>query len=417
MVYDADLLTGEGYQDGTGATGNLGGSVGVPEEGGAPGSGGVAPGGGTSNGGTGPSGGSGATVAGAGTTSGGTASGGTTTSEGGSAPRGGGSAGEPAVVGGQGPGGSPDMPTGGAGGEAGSGGCPNGDCCPTDPLKTEEGECGCNMPDDDSDSDGTANCNDQCPDSPQKTDPGECGCDILDDDAVGEAGCLGLKAALVHRYSFDGAGSVAADSAGSADGTVVGTTLGGSGRLALTGGMSDQYVDLPNGLLSSLTDATIEIWLEWDGGNGWQRIFDFGSSSAGEDAQENGVTYLFVTPQNSTTDLIRVAFSTDGNANETSADAAISLPIGVETHLAVVVDDTNNLLSLYLDGAVSGAPVAFSGHLSGLMDVNNWIGRSQFQQDDELGGAVDELRIYDAALTDEQIALSASSGPDPIFLP
>ena len=32
------------------------------------------------------------------------------------------------------------------------------------------------MPDDDSDGDGTEDCNDNCPDDPDKTEPGQCGC-------------------------------------------------------------------------------------------------------------------------------------------------------------------------------------------------------------------------------------------------
>ena len=36
--------------------------------------------------------------------------------------------------------------------------------------------------------------------------------------------------------------------------------------------------------------------------------------------------------------------------------------------------------------------------------------------DDELGGVVHELRIYDDALSAPQLATSFSAGPDPAFL-
>lgn len=39
-----------------------------------------------------------------------------------------------------------------------------GDLCPTDPLKTVPGQCGCGFVDVDTDSDGVADCNDNCPD-------------------------------------------------------------------------------------------------------------------------------------------------------------------------------------------------------------------------------------------------------------
>ncbi len=52
----------------------------------------------------------------------------------------------------------------------------NIDNCPNDPHKTEPGECGCGESDEDSDNDGTPDCDDRCPHDSGKTNPGECGC-------------------------------------------------------------------------------------------------------------------------------------------------------------------------------------------------------------------------------------------------
>lgn len=60
------------------------------------------------------------------------------------------------------------------------------DSCPNDPLKTEPGICGCGMPDTDSDSDGTVDCQDKCPNDPRKTEPGVCGCGAADTDSDGD---------------------------------------------------------------------------------------------------------------------------------------------------------------------------------------------------------------------------------------
>ncbi len=54
------------------------------------------------------------------------------------------------------------------------------DLCPSDPDKTAPGACGCGVPDDDSDGDGTPNCLDLCPDDPDKTAPGACGCNVAE---------------------------------------------------------------------------------------------------------------------------------------------------------------------------------------------------------------------------------------------
>jgi hypothetical protein len=65
----------------------------------------------------------------------------------------------------------------------GDGVCDDDDSCPSDPNKTEPGQCGCGTPDTDSDSDGTPDCNDNCPSDPNKTEPGQCGCGTPDTDS------------------------------------------------------------------------------------------------------------------------------------------------------------------------------------------------------------------------------------------
>eukprot|EP00808_Paulinella_micropora_P019295 g23824.t1 len=56
------------------------------------------------------------------------------------------------------------------------------DVCPNDPLKIVPGYCGCGVPDNDTDGDGTPNCNDNCPLHAHKTEAGVCGCPKLDVD-------------------------------------------------------------------------------------------------------------------------------------------------------------------------------------------------------------------------------------------
>ena len=61
-----------------------------------------------------------------------------------------------------------------------------GDGCPLDGGKTAPGACGCGVPDTDTDSDGTADCNDGCPTDANKTEPGDCGCGVADTDTDGD---------------------------------------------------------------------------------------------------------------------------------------------------------------------------------------------------------------------------------------
>jgi hypothetical protein len=248
---------------------------------------------------------------------------------------------------------------------------------------------------------------DQCPEDDDKMDPGECGCGVPEI-------CSELEEALVHRYSFETNGALATDSIGSADADIVGVSAA-AGKVTFAGGSVVAYVDLPNGIISALGDASFEVWLQWSGGANWQRIFDFGSNDEGEDVQGLGQTYLFLSPSSGTSgNPLQASFSLTSVPGETSVRAPTPLPTTGVQHVVVVVDDTNNQLRLYRDGAVS-AQASFTGALSTLDDVNNWLGRSNFT-DAHLGGTIEEFRIYGAALSNAQVAASAGFGPNPDFL-
>jgi hypothetical protein len=236
------------------------------------------------------------------------------------------------------------------------------------------------------------------------------------------AACAALSAALVHRYDFEGTGTTVTDRVGTAHGTLVGgamlSSAAGKGVAVLEGGATGSYVNLPNGLASSLADATFEAWVTWAGGNGWQRIFDFGDSTnaSPEDNPALGKTYLFVTPMtdSGTGSLLRAVYSLNGNSDETRVDGTSALSTDL-SQVALVVDAAGGQLLLYQDGQKVGEAV-FSGTLAGINDVNCWLGRSQYDADAELSGTFHDFRIYDAALTAAQIAASFAAGPDPAFL-
>lgn len=225
---------------------------------------------------------------------------------------------------------------------------------------------------------------------------------------VPAADARALRAALAHRYGFDGTGTVVIDTIAGSDATLVGATLDGSGSLTLDG--SGAYVDLPNRVLSASNDRSIETWLTWRGGRAWQRIFDFGSSDAGEGERGNGRTYLYLTPR-SPDDAIVLAFSARGYAAETRSSTAVGFPVDTQAHVAVVVDSRDDSLSLYLDGR-SIATETLAQRLSEIDDVNCWLGVAQFESDPGLNATFSEFRLYHRALTAAEVALSHRLGPD-----
>lgn len=219
-----------------------------------------------------------------------------------------------------------------------------------------------------------------------------------------------LRAALAHRYDFEGVGAKPADALGGAPAYIYNGGLDGLGFVRLDG---TRYVSLPNGVLSSTSDKTLEVWLTWRGGLPWQRIFDFGTSDAGEFNQGNGQSYLFLAAT-SNEGVMTAAYSQDGLANEVRLASDDPCPIGVIVHLAVVVDSTRGTLSLYRDGALE-AETALTQRLADIDDVNVWIGRSQYAADPNLDADVAEFRIYDQALGAAELTLSHQLGPDTAF--
>jgi hypothetical protein len=348
------------------------------------------------------------------------------------------------------------------------------DCCPDDPLKTAPGACGCGFADFDTDGDGVADCNDQCPNDATKTMPGVCGCNVADFDTdhdgvldcvdacprdpahgtmPGLCGCGvpdNTPLCLVHRYQFndlaspDGgvstdagadagaaiSGAVIHDSVGGADGIAVRCAPGGNGSITLANPVpsatADQYIQLPAGIISSIgNNATFEAWINWnDGGFFWQRIFDFGASLDGVNNRNppgvkgaNSDSHLFVTPRGlAAPGVMLVSFINVGvPVNEAQAATGL-LTAGTMQHLALVVNSTPAdggapSMILYVNGAaVATAPL--SNQLSNLLDVNNWLGRSQYAADPSFAGTYFEFRIYSSARSAAQIAASFASGPD-----
>jgi len=220
---------------------------------------------------------------------------------------------------------------------------------------------------------------------------------------------------LIHRYGFDASpnGVEVVDSVQGSNGALVGAVYGtddAAGAVLLAGKDSDQYVDLPNHLLDGLTDVTLEAWVSWAGGAIWQRVFDFGEDETGIDGSRSGLprSYIFL----SFNPRPRFAFAQPlAPRSEIVMNGPTAIPTGVPVHVAVVINETEQLASLFVDGSeVSSIP--FSGSLSAVYDVNNWLGRSQYSADAGFEGSFSEFRIYAAALSAKELAASFDAGPD-----
>ena len=206
---------------------------------------------------------------------------------------------------------------------------------------------------------------------------------------------------LVHRYSFNETGGAsAADSVGGPvwNGSLPsGGTLSG-GQLTLASA-SSQYASLPTGIVGTLSNFTIIMWVRLNSTANWSRIFDFGNGTT---------TNMFLTPQNGGSGTLRFAITTNGGGAEQQINCSSTLSTGAWHQVAVTLSGTTGIL--YLNGVSVGTNSGMTIKPSSLGDtVNNYLGKSQYP-DPYLDGSLDEFRIYNAALSAAEIAATAALG-------
>ncbi len=206
---------------------------------------------------------------------------------------------------------------------------------------------------------------------------------------------------LIHRYSFSETGGTAVtDSVGGSswNGTLPNGGTFSGGQLTLASNAS-QYVSLPAGIVSTLSDFTIEVWAKLNSAATGVRFFDFG---------DNTTNYMLLTPQSGSTGKLRFAIRNPSNADQ-EINGPNALSAGVTNHLAVTLNGNTGIL--YLNGAAVGTNSAMTLRPSSLgSTTRNWLGRSEFSNP-YLNGVFDEFRVYNVALSPAEIAATDALGP------
>ena len=208
-------------------------------------------------------------------------------------------------------------------------------------------------------------------------------------------------------YEFDESdGAVAIDSSGNGkDATIIGATgprvEGRFGNALRLQSSSNQYVRLPNGIVSDLGDFTIATWINPSTMATWARIFDFGNDTN---------TNMFLTLRASSNNQPRFAIKVNGSSEQQlTAGSGFTLSANTWHHIAIT--KSGNTARMYLNGrlAATNNNMTFNPKDMGIT-TNNWIGRSQYSADPYLNGIVDDFSIYDYALSQEEIQLIMTRG-------
>lgn len=250
-----------------------------------------------------------------------------------------------------------------------------------------------------------------------------------------------IRAELAHRYSFT---TDATDSVGGAHGVVVdpgmptAVFVGGQLDLSANTGQGsgsiteDAYVNLPNGLISNVALGgmhgafSIELWATVSTTRLNQRFVDFGASDSGEDSSSTAWLSPFVTI---TPDFNGVGLTAQLHNGANDFRQVIdygTFPSHVQTHIVATynrfdISDDDSLwgtFHLYRDGyLVGGNAIPPDFYLDLFENYNNWIGRSQWALDPVFDGQINELRLYNHALSATKVASNFLLGPDLLVSP
>ena len=218
-----------------------------------------------------------------------------------------------------------------------------------------------------------------------------------------------VPATLVHRYCFsETSGTNCADSVGGSawNGTLPRGGTFGSGQLTLASN-SQQYVQLPAGLISNYAIVTIDAWASFGTLPANCFFYGFGNTSG-----TLGIDYIFCQPRNG-----RIAITAADNSGEQNS---LPNPSGnwsglANLHITSVYNPPSGYLALYTNGVLVSQNNAVTVPFTSVNAIVNYIGRSLYSGDSYFDVSLDEFRIYNGALSAIEIAASQALGPDQLL--
>ena len=222
---------------------------------------------------------------------------------------------------------------------------------------------------------------------------------------------------LVHQYTFED--GTANDSVGSAHGTLVGDAAVVDGQLVLDG--DGDWMDMPGDVIAMNTfeGLTIEImFTSVAGGNtGYHMVTAFGEEGTG-DNPGYGYKYVCITPARGN-DVSRgmiqtVSMDNDPWSEETGVSDVIEHDDGLPHHMVCTVDNTE--LAFYVDGVLIGTAALDppGNSIVGIGIDAAHIGKGVYGVDPLWAGSVEELSIYNRALSLVEVQANYAAGPQKV---
>ena len=168
--------------------------------------------------------------------------------------------------------------------------------------------------------------------------------------------------------------------------TTYATGKTGENALSLNG--SSNFVQLPTAI-AHREEMTIALWMKWYSGSMWQRIFDFGNGEQ---------QYMFLTA-NADNGMMRLA-AKNGNAEQRMDICKLKTNY---TWQHIVITINNDSIVAYVDGQRQAMSTDITIRTADFKPVFNYIGRSQFTGDPMLKADIDDVRVYNFALSANEV--------------
>jgi large repetitive protein len=241
---------------------------------------------------------------------------------------------------------------------------------------------------------------------------------VLIDDLVIFAQEPGLDDAPVY-YAFDeGEGTTSANlgadrSVGSAvltggtgwsqeDGGVYGTAVD------LPGGDRENAVDLPDDLLRDEENFTVSLWVEPDSFSNWMGLFHIGTGLG----DAGGFFQIQTRTQADGSTGLAATFKAPGQSLQERIYASPTQDITADQWNHVVFTREGSTGTLYLDGEAIASRDDLTIDMSDIgATENNWLGRNGYP-DDAFDGRMDEVRLYEQALTEDDVEMLYVAGSE-----
>lgn len=181
-----------------------------------------------------------------------------------------------------------------------------------------------------------------------------------------------------HYYSMDNLTEI----------TYSGTYANESGQTNSAVNFSGGYAVLGENPLGE--DFTFSAWIKPTDLTAWERVFDFGLDTS---------NYVFLTVNNGSS---YPRFAVKGNGqSEQYVTASKSLIKDAWAYVTVTMD--SGAVTMYIDGEACGSGTISIPMSSLSSTVNNYIAKSQYDADPNYRGCIDEIEIYNYAMSQTEI--------------